>query len=33
MRLYDTLSGEKREFTPQGDEVTIYVCGPNLYGP
>ena len=33
MRLYDTLSGEKREFTPLGDEVTIYVCGPNLYGP
>ncbi len=33
MRLYDTLSGEKREFAPIGDEVTIYVCGPNLYGP
>ena len=33
MRLYDTLSGEKQEFVPQGDEVTIYVCGPNLYGP
>ncbi|MFH1560830.1 MAG: class I tRNA ligase family protein, partial [Chloroflexota bacterium] len=33
MRLYDTLSREKREFAPRGDEVTMYVCGPNLYGP
>jgi cysteinyl-tRNA synthetase len=33
MRLYDTFSGEKRDFAPLGDEVTIYVCGPNLYGP
>ena len=33
MRLYDTLSGEKREFIPRSDEVTMYVCGPNLYGP
>ena len=33
MRLYDTLSGEKRDFTPRSDEVTMYVCGPNLYGP
>ena len=33
MRLYDTLSGEKRDFTPRSDEITMYVCGPNLYGP
>ena len=33
MRLYDTLSGEKRDFAPLGDKVTMYVCGPNLYGP
>jgi cysteinyl-tRNA synthetase len=33
MKLYDTLSGEKQEFTPLGDQVAIYVCGPNLYGP
>jgi cysteinyl-tRNA synthetase len=33
MKLYDTLSGEKQEFTPLADHVTIYVCGPNLYGP
>ncbi|MQF48664.1 cysteine--tRNA ligase [SAR202 cluster bacterium AC-647-N09_OGT_505m] len=31
MKLYDTLSGEKRDFVPQGDEVTIYVCGVTPY--
>ena len=33
MKLYDTLSGEKRDFAPIGEKVTMYVCGPNLYGP
>ncbi len=33
MKLYDTLSGTKRDFTPSADEVKMYVCGPNLYGP
>ena len=33
MKLYDTLSGTKREFAPSTDEVKMYVCGPNLYGP
>ena len=33
MRLYDTLTGEKREFTPLGDEVTMYVCGVTPYAP
>ena len=33
MRLYDTLSGEKRDFAPLGEQVAMYVCGPNLYGP
>ena len=33
MKLYDTLSTEKREFTPNSDVVKMYVCGPNLYGP
>ena len=33
MRLYDTLSGEKRDFAPLGEKVSMYVCGPNLYGP
>ena len=31
MRLYDTLSGDKREFTPGGEEVTMYVCGVTPY--
>ena len=33
MKLYDTLTGTKKEFVPLGDVVTMYVCGPNLYGP
>lgn len=33
MKLYDTLTGAKKEFVPLGDAVTMYVCGPNLYGP
>ncbi len=31
MKLYNTLSGEKEEFKPQGDPVTMYVCGVNPY--
>ena len=33
MKLYDTFSGTKKEFVPAADEVRMYVCGPNLYGP
>ena len=33
MKLYDTLSTEKREFTPNSDVVKKNVCGPNIYGP
>ena len=33
MKLYDTLSGTKKDFAPAADEVRMYVCGPNLYGP
>lgn len=33
MRLYDTLSTERREFSPRYQQVSMYVCGPNLYGP
>ena len=33
MKLYDSFSGEKQEFTPYKKEVSMYVCGPNLYGP
>ena len=31
MKIYNTLSREKEEFVPQGDEVTMYVCGVNPY--
>jgi cysteinyl-tRNA synthetase len=31
MKLSDTLSGEKREFVPAGDVVSIYVCGVTPY--
>jgi cysteinyl-tRNA synthetase len=33
IRLYDTLSREKREFIPLNKErITMYVCGPTVYG-
>jgi cysteinyl-tRNA synthetase len=31
MKLSDTLTGEKRDFEPAGDEVKIYVCGVTPY--
>jgi len=31
LRLRNTLSGTVEEFTPAGDEVTIYVCGVTPY--
>jgi cysteinyl-tRNA synthetase len=31
MKVYDTLSGQKGEFLPQGDEVRMYVCGVTPY--
>jgi len=33
MKLTDTLSGEKKDFSSLNKIVTMYVCGPNLYGP
>ncbi len=34
LRIYNTLSRRKDEFTPlHAGEVRMYVCGPNLYGP
>jgi len=33
VRLHDTLTGETRPFTPIGDPVGIYSCGPTVYGP
>ena len=33
IRLYDTLTREKREFVPQDPKrITMYVCGPTVYG-
>jgi cysteinyl-tRNA synthetase len=31
MKITDTLSGQKNEFKPLGDVVTMYVCGINPY--
>ena len=31
MKLSDTLTGEKRDFAPAGDEVRVYVCGVTPY--
>ena len=31
MKLTNTLSGQKEEFVPQGDEVMMYVCGVTPY--
>ena len=33
MKLYDTLTGQKRELVPLGDVVKVYVCGINPYAP
>ncbi|HEY41311.1 MAG TPA: cysteine--tRNA ligase [Dehalococcoidia bacterium] len=31
MKVFNTLSGQKEEFVPRGDVVTMYVCGINPY--
>jgi cysteinyl-tRNA synthetase len=31
MKIYSTLSAKKEQFVPQGDEVTMYVCGVTPY--
>ena len=31
MKVYNTLSGQKEEFLPEGDEVKMYVCGVTPY--
>jgi len=31
MKVFNTLSGQKEEFSPQGDEVRMYVCGVTPY--
>ena len=33
IRLYDTLTRQKREFVPADPKrITMYVCGPTVYG-
>jgi len=31
MKVFNTLSGQKEEFSPRGDEVKMYVCGVTPY--
>ena len=31
MKVYNTLSGQKEEFLPQGNEIKMYVCGVTPY--
>jgi len=31
MKVYNTLSGQKEEFLPQGSEIKMYVCGVTPY--
>ena len=31
MKIYNTLSGQKEEFSPQSDEIRMYVCGVTPY--
>jgi len=31
VKVFNTLSGQKEEFKPQGDVVTMYVCGVTVY--
>ena len=33
VKLYNTMSRRAEEFTPTGDVVQMYVCGPSLYAP
>ena len=33
MKLYNTLTSSKEDLVVQNNAITMYVCGPNLYGP
>ena len=33
VRLHDTLTGTTRPLAPAGDVVSVYSCGPTVYGP
>ncbi len=32
LRIHDTMRGGKADFVPAGSPVTLYVCGPTVYG-
>jgi len=32
-KIYNTLSGQKEDFVPQGDPIRMYVCGVTPYAP
>lgn len=32
IKIQDTLSGKKQEFSPRGEVVKLYGCGPTVYG-
>ncbi len=31
MKIFNTLSGQKEEFRPKGDTITMYICGVTVY--
>ncbi|MEE9490741.1 MAG: class I tRNA ligase family protein, partial [Dehalococcoidia bacterium] len=33
MKIYNTLSGQREDFVPQGDTIRMYVCGITPYAP
>lgn len=33
IKIYNTLSGQKEDFVPQGDTIRMYVCGITPYAP
>jgi cysteinyl-tRNA synthetase len=33
MKLYNTLTATKEDLVVENNSITMYVCGPNLYGP
>jgi cysteinyl-tRNA synthetase len=33
MKLYSTLTATKEDLIVENNSITMYVCGPNLYGP
>jgi len=33
MKLYSTLTAAKEDLVVENNSITMYVCGPNLYGP